>query len=112
MLHDYLWAVRLGDILGEPFSDELRAHLGRSGDFLYQLQDETTGRLPCYGQNDGSLILRLTNCDYQDFRPVIAATRYLAYGTRTYEAGPWDEELYWLFGPEAANAPIDAPVAN
>ena len=39
-------------------------------------------------------------------RPVIQATRYLAYGVRTYEIGPWDEELWWLFGPAALEAPV------
>jgi len=109
MLHDYLWVIRLADILGSPVSDVLRSRIGQAGEFLFQLQDETTGRLPCYGQNDGSLILRLSNCDYQDFRPALQAVRYLTTGTRYYDDGPWDEELFWLFGPESRQAPVDAP---
>jgi hypothetical protein len=82
----------------------VRTHLQRACEWLYQIQDETTGRVPNYGQNDGALILPLTNADYQDFRPVLQGTRYLTTCTRTYEAGPWDEELLWLFGPEALKA--------
>lgn len=110
MLHDYLWVIRLADILGSPVSDSLRSRIGQAGELLFQLQDESTGRLPCYGQNDGSLILHLSNCDYQDFRPVLQAVRYLTTGTRYYDDGPWDEELFWLFGTEARVAPVDAPV--
>ncbi len=70
------------------------------------MQDEESGRLPNYGDNDGALILPLSNCDYQDFRPVIQATQYLATGTHCYPSGPWNEELLWLFGPEALTAPL------
>lgn len=101
MLHDYLWSIRLANIVGRPFSTLLRNRIARAGDFLYQLQDEFTGRVPCYGQNDGALILPLTNCDYGDFRPVVQAAGFLADGQRRFKPGPWDEELLWLFGPTA-----------
>ena len=60
--------------------------------------------MPYYGQNDGALILPLNNCGYHDFRPVVAATQFLVSGTRRFEPGPWDEDLLWLFGPEALTA--------
>jgi hypothetical protein len=105
MLHDYLWAIRLGDLNKQPLSAELRKKIGLSGLFLYQLQDGTSGQVPYYGQNDGSLILPLNNCSYHDFRPIIQAVRYLSTGKRCYGEGPWDEDLLWLFGPEALNSP-------
>jgi len=108
MLHDYLWALRLGDIQHRPFSPALRERVASAGEMLYQMQDEETGRVPYYGQNDGALVLPLNNCDYLDFRPVIQATCYLATGKRRYPSGPWDEDLLWLFGPEALSASIDA----
>lgn len=98
MLHDYLWSMRLGDVLERPFSQTLRDRIGRASNFVFQLQDESTGLVPCYGQNDGALILPLSNCDYRDFRPVVQATHFLATGERRLPAGPWDEELFWLFG--------------
>jgi len=61
--------------------------------FLYQIQDENSGKVPYYGQNDGALILPLNNCDYQDFRPVIQAVHYLSDNFRCYKDGEWNEDL-------------------
>jgi len=107
MLHDYLWALRLGEIANQPFTDDLKERVGKAGEFLYQIQDETSGRVPCYGQNDGALILPLSNCDYQDFRPVIQAAQYFGTRTRCYSSGPWDEDLLWLFGSDTLDARVD-----
>ena len=108
MLHDYLWALRLAELHGQPFSAELKERVCQSGLLLYQLQDDVSGRVPNYGQNDGALILPLSNCDYRDFRPVIQATHYSSTGARCYARGPWDEDLLWLFGPDALDAPVEA----
>jgi hypothetical protein len=108
MLHDYVWALRLGELQGSPFSDLLKARVGQAADFLYQAQDVASGHVPNYGHNDGALILPLNNCDYRDFRPVIQAARYLCTQTRCYGDGPWDEDLLWLFGSDATHAPIEA----
>jgi asparagine synthase (glutamine-hydrolysing) len=106
MLHDYVWALRLGELLGEYFSDELKIRLAMATEFLYQIQDSESGRVPCYGQNDGALILPLDNCDYQDYRPAIGAAYYLLHNTRLYENGNWDEALLWLYGTDAVAAPV------
>jgi hypothetical protein len=106
MLHAYIWAIRLGELNDRPFTDTLRLRLSRAGDFLYQIQDEPTGEAPFYGHNDGALILPLNNCGYHDLRPVLQATSLLCEGKRRYDAGPWDEDLLWLFGPEALAAPL------
>jgi len=107
MLHDYLWATRLGDLSGCPLSDELKARIEQAGEFLYQLMDRTTGRVPNYGHNDGSLVLSLTNCDYSDYRPVIQSTWYGLKGKRVFDDGPWDEELFWLYGPKSLGSATD-----
>jgi hypothetical protein len=104
MLHDFLWSVRLGDLHNRPFSGKLGNLIGRAGDWLYQIQDEFTGQVPCYGSNDGALVLPLNNCNYQDYRPVVQATQFLHNGTLCYDRGPWDEDLLWLFGPAALEA--------
>ena len=109
MLHDFLWAIRLGDLLREPFSDHLKHRVGAAADFLYQIQDDTTGRVPNYGANDGALVLPLSNCDYRDYRPAVQAVNYLLNGTRRYPTGAWDEDLLWLFGPASLAAPIASP---
>jgi Heparinase II/III-like protein/Heparinase II/III N-terminus len=113
MLHDYLWAIRLGDLNGCSLSRELKQRVSASADFLYQLQDNESGCIPNYGQNDGALILPLTNCDYQDFRPVIQSVRYLSSEGRSYEPGLWDEEMLWMFGERAIKTVNKAqPQAN
>lgn len=109
MLHDYLWCLHLAELQGQPLSNELKERVTRAGEFLHQIQDETTGQVPLYGANDGALILPLNNCGHHDFRPVVGAVRFLAHGARAYECGPWDEDLLWLFGPQALAAPTDAP---
>lgn len=110
MLHDYIWSMRLGDTLDQPFSDDLRQRIAKAGEFVYQLQEETSGRVPCYGQDDGALILPLNDCGYRDYRPVVQATHYLTTGRRRLEPGPWDEDLLWLFGPSALNSSTDTTV--
>ncbi len=98
MLQDYLWSMRLGDVLDQPFSNRLRDRIAAAGEFVYQLQDESTGQVPCYGHDDGALILPLNNCAYRDYRPVVQATSFLTTGKPRLDSGPWDEDLFWLFG--------------
>ena len=107
MLHDYLWSMRLGELHERPFAASLYQRVKTAGRFLQQLQDESTGCVPNYGHNDGALILPLNNCDYQDFRPVVQATQFLTTRTRCFPSGAWDEDLFWLFGREALDAPVE-----
>ncbi|MCX8107548.1 MAG: heparinase II/III family protein, partial [Verrucomicrobiae bacterium] len=107
MLHEYVWALRLGDLVGHPFSNELKDRVWCAVRFLRQLQDNDSGGVPCYGANDGALVLPLENCDYRDYRPVVHAGWFQVTGRRLFKSGPWDETLIWLFGPEALEAPLD-----
>jgi asparagine synthase (glutamine-hydrolysing) len=107
MLQAYLWSLRLAEVNGEPFSAGLLERISAAGEFLYQIQDEETGEAPRYGQDDGSLILPLSNCLPRDLRPVIQSVSYLCRRRRRYEAGSWDEDLFWLFGADALTAPVD-----
>ncbi len=108
MLHDCLWCYRLAELNGRPFSEESKARFRRAVDFLYQTQDLETGQVPCYGHNDGALILPLSNCDYRDFCPAVQAAAYLCGRTRRFPSGPWDEDLLWLFGTEALGSAVGA----
>ncbi len=104
MLHDYIWAVRLAELNGVLFPADVREKIAASVAFMYQLQDADSGRLPNYGNNDGARILPLSDCDYGDYRPVIGAAHYLFEHQRLYDEGPWQDDLVWLFGQEAAGA--------
>jgi hypothetical protein len=104
MLHDYIWAARLGELCGEPLPDSIVKRVERAVEFLYQMQDEESGQASCYGPNDGALILPLNQCDYNDLRPVLTSGYYLVHRKRLYEHGSWDEDLLWLFGEESLDA--------
>ena len=106
MLQDYLWCLRLGELNGEAFSGRLRKRLASSYGFLHELQDAATGRVPNYGPNDGALVLPLNSCDYLDYRPVIGAMHFLFERERLYDTTPASEDLLWLFGPAALEAPV------
>ncbi len=106
MFHDYLWAIRLGQLNGDVFPESLLDRLRVSLNFLYQMVDAQSGHVPNYGANDGALILPLNNCDYLDYRPVLQAMSVLLNNERLFEHGPWDEDLVWLFGPEALQTPL------
>lgn len=112
MLHDYLWSLRLDGLHEGSFSAELKDRVRKASDFLFELQDEESGRVPNYGHNDGALLLPLNNCDYRDFRPVLQSAHYFFKGERRYENGLWDEDLLWLFGPDACEASIEVTVRN
>lgn len=107
MLQAYVWSMRLGEVNGERFSEELYAIVGRAVDFLAALTDPTSGRAPNYGNNDGAWILQLDSCDYPDLRPVLQAAHYLVRKRHLCVPGPWDEDLLWLFGRESLRRDAD-----
>lgn len=107
-LQNLIWAVQIGDLNGYVLPESVRERMRASFNFLYQLQDGETGRLPNYGPNDGALILPLNECDFLDYRPLLNAGHYLTTGRRLYPRGAWDEDLLWFFGPDALTAPQDS----
>jgi hypothetical protein len=109
VMHLYCLAVRLAELQGARFSAQVYSALAASAQHLYQLIDLRTGEMPEFGSNDGALVLPLNNCDLNDFRPLLQLTGYLAGGKRLFPAGPWDEDLFWLCGPDALAAPVNAP---
>ena len=99
-------ALRLAELHGEPFERGLYEDLGAAGEFLFQMADAQSGATPNYGNNDGAHVLPLDECDFLDFRPIVQTVHYLVHRRRRLAAGPWDEDLLWLFGPEALATPI------
>jgi asparagine synthase (glutamine-hydrolysing) len=106
MLHDYIWSLRLGELHKQPFSEKLYQRIAMATTWLHQIQDALSEKVPNYGQNDGSLILPLSNCLYQDIRPVVQDAYHLCYGKRCFPDGPWDEELLWMAGPDALRSSV------
>ena len=110
MLHDCIWAIRLAELNSIPFSKSLTDRVGRAGEFLFEMLDTTSGRVPNYGANDGAQVLPLAACDYTDYRPTVQAARYQATGRPALAAGPWDEMSAWLFGADALAGPCSPAV--
>lgn len=104
-IHCYLLAFRLGELNNQRFTQRHYDRLFASLEFLYRLMAEDTGHLPNYGSNDGGLVLQTNSCDYPDYRPVIQLGYYLTRQIKPLPAGPWDEDLYILFGDEALQSP-------
>ena len=109
MLDDYRWSLRLAELNEQEFEPLTREIVDLHGQYVYQLQNEENGRVPNYGQNDGSLIMPVNGCPYLDYRPVAEGVHYQLHRRRLYPRGPWEEDLYWLFGEAAAHAPRDDP---
>ena len=107
MLQVFLWVLQLAQLNGDSFDEAVVSRVKKAADFLYQMQDEFSGRVPNYGANDGALIIPLNGCDYLDYRPVLQAVNYLFNESRLYESGPWDEDLVWFFGQQALAAPCN-----
>ncbi len=112
MLHDYLWILKLGEINNMQFSESLQQRIQRAGDLSFQLLDSSSGGMPRYGADDGSLILPLSESDYWDFRPAVQLTRWILNRQRSFASGPWDEDLLWISGEEALNAPLSIESAS
>jgi hypothetical protein len=107
MLHAALLGLRLAELAGRPLEREVYQRLALSVEFLAEMIDPETGSAPNYGNNDGALLLPLNECDCNDFRPAIQAGHYLIHRRRRLPPGPWDEDLLWLFGPQALEAPAE-----
>jgi asparagine synthase (glutamine-hydrolysing) len=102
----YLFATAFVRANGE---EPPRAWLGcmeRSLDLLSAHMNDSDGRLPNYGANDGSDPILLSSTDFSDFRPVLQALSIATRNERLFPCGPWDETALWLFGPRILDLPL------
>jgi hypothetical protein len=107
VLQLYSWCLRLGKLHAVDLSVELRERVKRCVLFLYHQQDEFTGQVPIYGENDGTLAFPLSDCEYTDYRPSLQVAHYLLTGKRLYPDGSYDEELFWFCGENALSAKVE-----
>src|SRR3972149_6892772 len=109
VLQIYLYALRLGELNGSPFSNHVYRVATSSIEYLYQLIDPQTGQMPLSGSNDGALLLPLNNSDFTDYRPLLQLGSFITKGKRLFESGIWDEDLYWLCGSQSLHVELDFP---
>lgn len=98
MLQVCTLALQIAELGGAPMPRDLHDRLGKAAAFALQMSDETTGRTPNYGNNDGAWVLPFCESHFADFRPAIQSASYCAGRTLPLPPGPWDEETLWLFG--------------
>ena len=93
MLQLYTWCLQLGRYNNVSFSVELESRLLKAVEFLYQMQDEITGRVPNYGANDGALIFPFSSCDYLNHKPQLNTLYFILTGKKLYPGGRHEEDL-------------------
>ncbi|BBM81683.1 alginate lyase family protein [Candidatus Uabimicrobium amorphum] len=108
-LHYYIWYCRIAESIGDEISSEVYDLVVQSSDYLLAFMNSTNGHLNNWGCNDGALFCPWTQCGYRDFRPLLSAAKYLTSGKRLFVRGPWEEELFFLFGRESVQASISPP---
>ncbi len=92
------WAIQLAHRNGERWSETIYDRARKSLQFLRACQDDTSGWLPNYGNNDGALFFPLSECHFRDYRPQLYALAVTLGEVPDYGSGPWQEEAYWLTG--------------
>ena len=95
LLHLMAWTIELANInqIELPSIIEQRFHVAT--EFLFQMMDSVSGRVPRYGNDDGALLFPLNNCEYQDYRPVINLCFAIINRTRQ-QTDSSDEDLFWF----------------
>lgn len=95
-IQDLTWFIRLTQINNDSCNRNFIAKFKKTVEFMYQLQEPSTGRLPNYGMNDGAYIHPLTSKEYLDHRPALQAAWLTLTGRRLYEEKDIDEIALWL----------------
>ncbi|MFC7365194.1 MULTISPECIES: alginate lyase family protein [Bhargavaea] len=109
-IQDLTWVLRLGQIAGDKFNDDFLKKFSVTVQFMFQMQDMESGRLPNYGMNDGAYIHPLTSCEYLDHRPALQAAWLTLTGHRLYKDRRIDEIALWL-GLDT-ESPVNAPIQD
>lgn len=108
MLQTALWlrALEANNLAGTPvLSIRAREKLTLATHWLLSLFDPESGGMPNLGANDGALILPLSTCEFDDYRPLAQAAARAFLGSRL-PSGAWDELSVWLGLPRAADQPL------
>lgn len=79
------WAIALSEKNGEKFDNRVYERAHASLNLLVNCQDQTSGRLPNYGSNDGSLFFNWNDASFRDFRPALDSLHFLLTGRSLYK---------------------------
>ena len=100
MLQLALWVKPMAYQHGYHFPRRSSEALAIATHWLLSLLDPSSGGVPNLGANDGAYILPLTNCAFEDYRPLLqAAVRsFMEY---QLPGGVWDEMALWFGQPSS-----------
>ena len=91
-----LWMYVVSHQFHQQLPNQTLTKLTSATRWLSALIEPSNGQVPNLGHNDGSNILPLSPCQYQDFRPVAQAAARAFLGESIFPAGSWDELSLWL----------------
>jgi hypothetical protein len=98
------WRQRMDD---RPFSERYVRRFQCAARWLAALTDPDSGDAPNLGANDGARLAALHRLPYRNFRPSIALSHGLSFGSTALPEGPWNEPLHWLGIRPSATMPTD-----
>lgn len=96
MLHACLWAIAIGRANSIEFSDIFIDKIRLAGKWIVALVDPVSGKMPNLGSNDGALVLPVSQCGYEDYRPTIQAVGAVIDHCYWLSKGKWDDLALWL----------------
>ncbi|NDA64297.1 MAG: hypothetical protein EBX50_20050, partial [Chitinophagia bacterium] len=92
----------------KPFEFEILQRIRSLALWQFKMIVGSNGETPNIGSNDGAMLEILHSSDYRDFRPSTQLIFGLLDGVRVFDAGPWDEPLYWYI-PEVFKGTLFNP---
>lgn len=78
------------------FSPKFQERCRAATQWMLEMIDPISGDAPNLGCNDGAFCYQIHTLTYRDFRPSLQLAAVLFLGQTLFEAGPWDEPLYWI----------------
>ncbi|MDB5273819.1 MAG: heparinase [Chitinophagaceae bacterium] len=90
------WAIRLSELNKEELSEGVYSRARKSLHFLHACQEQTTGQLPNYGNNDGAWFFPLSDTAFRDYRPLLNTASLILDKKNLYpQSGSWLEDAAW-----------------
>ncbi len=106
------WGIQLAHKNGEKYSPIVYERAKKSIEFLNSCQDNQTGWLPNYGNNDGALFFNLTDQDFRNYKPQLYALASILKMDFMGDLSEKDkEELKWLNISENSHK-VDFPLSK
>lgn len=96
VLQQLLWVIRLAEINHQAIDPAIIERATAGMNFLEQFVDSESGQAPNHGSNDGSYILPLSQCGYEDFRPLLRTGNCVLNSGNPLPSGLWDEIAIWM----------------